>query len=410
MKTYRISALILFACGTAFSAQARAETPLRLGIIGMVGGHINGVLTGGGNPEQPSSGRFPSRLLVPAGGILKRSDVQIVGIAEPNRQLFDQYVQRLHLDPSLYFSTIDELISRAHPQAVLVFTTTFDHTRVVEECARRGVHVMVEKPLAVSYKDALAMADAAQKGHIQVLVDYETSWYSSNKAAYDLLQQGALGAVWKIVALFGNSGPFRAAGSARPSGAQRGGLGQTGLGSWLTDPKLNGAGALYDFGCYGADLATWLIKGQVPSTVTAVTKQVNPGNHSKVDDEADIILTYPSAVAIIQASWNWPFSRKNIEIYGRTGTAKTIITTTTFETDKIDVRRGGEAASQVISSPHLLPPYDDPLHYFAAVVNGEIHDDGSPSSLQTNVIVSEILDAARRSAQSGKTVPLPLEE
>ena len=371
MKTFRISALVLFACGTAFSAQARVETPLRLGIIGLEDGHINGVLsgngglTGGNNSGQQSAARLPSRLLVPAGGILKRSDVQIVGIAEPNRQLFDQYVQRLHLDPSLYFSTIDELISRAHPQAVLVFTTTFDHTRVVEECARRGVHVMMEKPLAVSYKDAIAMADAAQKGHIQVLVDYETNWYSSNKAAYDLLQQGALGAVWKIVAHFGNSGPFP--------------LRQSGVVNFHTDLQLSGAGVLYNFGCYGADLVTWLMKGQAPSTVTAVTKQVNPENHSKVDDEADIILTYPSAVAIIEASWNWPFSEKDIEIYGRTGTAKTLITPGQFvETDKIEVRRGGDEASQVINSQHLLPPYDDPLHYFAAVIDGEVPEDWQP--------------------------------
>jgi predicted RNA binding protein with dsRBD fold (UPF0201 family) len=55
----------------------------------------------------------------------------------------------------------------------------------------------------------------------------------------------------------------------------------------------------------------------------------------------------------------------------------------------------------------LLPPYDDPLHYFAALINGKAHED-SLSSLNTNLVVSEILDAARRSAESGKTVTLAL--
>ena len=368
-----------------------SKAPLRLGIISLEHGHIGGMLRGGSN-------------LVPAGSLLKRSEVQIVGIAEANRQRFDQSAERLQLDPRLYFSTIDELISRAHPQAVLVATTTFDHTRVVQECARKGVHVMMEKPLAVSYKDALAMADAAQKGHIHVLVDFEPTWYPSTKAAYDLLQQGALGDVRKIVAHHGHSGPFNQSRLvSRPAGYV----------NWMLDPKLNGAGALYDFGCYGAGLVTWLMKGQAPSTVTAVVKQLNPDNHSKVDDEADIVLTYPSAVAIIEASWNWPYAIKDLEVYGKTGSAKTIFTTTSLspffaETDKIDVRRERELKSQVISS-QLLPPYDDPVHYFAAVINGEVQDDGSLSSLKTNVIASEILDAARRSAQSGKTIALPLE-
>jgi len=175
------------------------------------------------------------------------------------------------------------------------------------------------------------------------------------------------------------------------------------------DPTLNGAGALYDFGCYGADLVTWLMKGQAPLTVTAVARQVNPANHSKVDDDADIVLTYPSAVAIIQASWNFPFSRKDMEIYGRTGTARTFITTN-FETDALEVRRAGEKEAQVIRGPQLRPPYDDPLHYVTAVIRGEIRDEGSLSSLKTNITVSEILDAARRSVQSGQTVTLPLKQ
>jgi glucose-fructose oxidoreductase len=374
MKTLFAIAFALFASSIAVHAQS-PSVPLRLGIIGLVHGHAGGFLGGSA--------------LVPAGAALKRSDVQIVGIAEPDRKLFDRYAQRLHLDPKLYFSTTDEMLSRVHPQAVLVFTSTFGHTQAVEECAKRGIHVMMEKPLAVSYKDALAMADAAQKGHIHVLVDYETTWYSSNNAAHDLLEQGALGDARKIVAHDGHSGPIH----MQPEFVQ-----------WLTDPKLNGAGALYDFGCYGADLATWLMKGQAPLSVTAVTKRIQPENYPKVDDEADVILNYPSAVALIQGSWNWPFDIKDLEVYGKTGYAKTI------RANQVDVRRQHEKASHIDSPQQLQSPYDDPLHYLEAVLSGKIQEDGSLSSLKTNVIVSEILDAARQSAKSGKTISLPLKQ
>jgi glucose-fructose oxidoreductase len=171
---------------------------------------------------------------------------------------------------------------------------------------------------------------------------------------------------------------------------------------WLSDPKLNGAGALFDFGCYGADLATWMMKGQVPVSVTAITKHLQPERYPKVDDEADVLVNYPSAVAIIQGSWSWPFSIKDLEVYGRTGYAKTIAG------KQLTVRREGEKAAQTIDAKPLESPYDDPLHYLRAVLDGKIKDEGNMSSLDTNIIATEILDAARQSAQSGKTVRLPL--
>jgi scyllo-inositol 2-dehydrogenase (NADP+) len=352
----------------ALEAIAQTPAPLRIGVAGLAHGHVAGFF----------------------GTALQRSDIKIVGIAEPDRQIFDRYAQQHQLDPALYSGSLDEMLARAHPTAVVVYTNTFDHRKVVEECARRGVHVMMEKPLAVSYRDALAMADAARKGNIHVLVNYETTWYASNKAAHDLLEQGALGEVRKVVVHDGHAGPQKI--HVQPE-----------FFAWLTDPKLNGAGALFDFGCYGADLMTWLMNGEPPQTVTAVTQHLQPSVYPKVDDEANVILTYPSAVAILQASWNWPFDRKDMEVYGQTGFAKTVLR------DKIDVRREGEKQSQIQTPPPLDPPYDDSLHYFAAVINGKVQDPKSLSSLSTNLTVTEILDAARQSAQTGRTVSLPLQ-
>ena len=369
-----LSTFLLFAA--VLTSQA-SSAPLRVGIAGLAHGHVSGFLHGGA--------------LVPAGGLLTRSDAQLVGIAEPDRSLFDKYSARDHLSPNLYFASIGDLIDHVHPDAVLVFTSTFGHTEAVQECARRHVHVLMEKPLAVSYRDALLMSKAAQAGNVHVLVEYETTWYPSNKAAHDLLSEGALGDVRKVVVRDGHRGPKVI--HVQPE-----------FFAWLTDPKLNGAGALYDFGCYGADLMTWLVHGQAPKTVTGVTQQLQPDVYPKVDDEANVILTYPSAVAILQGSWNWPFDIKNMVVYGRTGYAKTILR------DRIEVRRAGEHEAQTNEAKAVSPPYDDPLHYLAAIIRGEISEDGDLSSLKTNVIVSEILDAARRSAATGKTITLPLND
>ena len=90
---------------------------------------------------------------------------------------------------------------------------------------------------------------------------------------------------------------------------------------WLGDPARNGAGALFDFGCYGANLMTWLMDDAAALSVTAVTQRFKPAIYPRVDDEASIVLEYPSAQGIVQASWNWPFNRKDFEVYGEKGLA-----------------------------------------------------------------------------------------
>ena len=171
---------------------------------------------------------------------------------------------------------------------------------------------------------------------------------------------------------------------------------------WLTDPKLNGAGALFDFGCYGADLSTWLMNGERPLTVTAVTQTIKPDVYPKVDDEAVIVLKYPKAVTIVQASWNWPFDRKDMEVYGQKGYVITVAR------DEVRVRRPAEEERQ-IKAKDVPAPYDDPLSELRAVILDGAKPDGL-TSLETNLIATEILDAARTSAATGRTVTLPLQK
>jgi scyllo-inositol 2-dehydrogenase (NADP+) len=352
----------LFATLTASSAQTTATPgPLRVAIAGMVHGHVEG---------------FFQRSL-------HRPDIQIVGISEPDTQVAARYVAQFSLDRNLIFTDLEEMLQKTHPQAVLVYTNTYDHRKVVEICARHRIHVMMEKPLAVSAEDAHAITDAARNGKIQVLVNFETSWYRSNHAAYDMVHDKSIGDIRKVVVHDGHQGPKEIGVSPE-------------FLAWLNDPKLNGGGALYDFGCYGADLMTWLMDGQRPTSVTATTQQIKPDIYPRVDDEATIILTYPKAVAILQPSWNWPFDRKDMEVYGQTGYVITV------RHDDVRVRlKGGE--EQLLPARPVAAPYDDSLSLLRAVIQDGVAP-GAPSSLETNVIVAEILDAARRSAASGKAV------
>jgi predicted dehydrogenase len=358
-------AVLIGASFVALCAPAEAQAPLRVAIVGLVHGHVHGFL----------------------GQSLHSSEISIVAVVEPDKKLLAQNATRYGFAADLLFTDLEEMLQKVRPQAVLVYTNTFDHRRVVEICARHGVHVMMEKPLAVSLEDALAMEKAAHAAKIHVLVNYETSWYRSNHAVYDLVHDGALGDVRKVVIHDGHNGPKEI--NVEPEFL-----------AWLTDPKLNGGGALFDFGCYGADLMTWLMNGQRPLTVTAVTQQIKPEIYSRVDDEATIVLTYAKAQAIVQASWNWPFGRKDMEVYGQTGYAITVAG------NDVRVRSGDKTNEEQIAAKPVPAPYDNSLSYFRAVVVDGAKEDAL-SSLDTNVTVTEILDAARRSAHTGTTIHLP---
>lgn len=339
-----------------------SQSPLRVGIVGLVHTHVHWLL-----------GREP------------RGDIEIVGIAEANRDLAQRYTAQHGYAMDLVHDTLAAMLDAARPDAVAVFTTIRDHRHVVEACAERGVHVMVEKPLAVSLDHARAMAEAAQRAGIHLLTNYEMTWYASVHAACKRVRAGEIGPVRKIVVRSGNAGP-------REIGVNAEFL------AWLTDPVYNGAGALMDFGCYGAALIPWLMGGQRPRSVTAVAQQLKPDPYPEVDDEATVVVAYPEAQGLIQASWNWPFDRKDLEVYGCTGSV--------HADDGSTLRvRTADAAEQHHLDP-LPAPHDDPFAYFAAVVRGDVVPGPDLSSLPINLIAMEILDAALRSAESGRTIGL----
>lgn len=339
--------------------------PLRVAIVGLEHGHVEGFLS----------------------ALEHHSDVQLVGVADADSSLLAKYQQKFHLPASLLFKSEANMIEVRQPQAVLVYTSIAEHRHAIEIAAQYGVSVMVEKPLTLSLEDALAIRRIAREHKIHVLVNYETTWYASNRDAYEQAQRGQLGPIRRVVVHDGHEGP-------QEIGVQPEFL------KWLTDPAQNGAGALYDFGCYGVDLMTWLMHGEAPETVTAVVNHDKPSVYPRVDDDATIVLQYPHAQAVIQASWNWPFSRKDMEVYGAKGYAITV------GADKVRVRYEHEHDEQTVAAPALPAQERDSLSYLAAVLSGRIKDQGDLSALDTNVVVMQILDAARESARSGRAVRL----
>ncbi len=365
MKSLFVSLLILSSVVT--EAQTKKE-PLKVGVAGLIHGHVGWVLNKA-----------------------KTGDVEIVGIAEPNQALAEKLSKQYGFSMSLVYPSLDEMLAKTNPEAVTAFNDIYGHMEVVEKCAPKGIHVMVEKPLAMSYDHAKRMKALADKHKIFLVTNYETTWYATTQETLTKAAAGDLGTLRKVMVNDGHQGP------------QEIGVGKEFL-DWLTDPKLNGAGALIDFGCYGANLLTHLMSNERPLSVTAVTQTNKPDKYPKVDDEATIIVKYPDTQGVIQASWNWTFSRKDMEVFGTQGIIKTV------DGLRMSIRMKQEEPEQPMTLEPMKTPFNDPFDFLTALIRSETKLNetvqGRLSSLENNMVVVEILDAAIRSSKEGKTVVL----
>lgn len=358
---------LVFACLITTISYGQNK-PLKVGVIGLTHTHVHWIL---GRPADDK--------------------VVVVGIVETNEDLARRYTQQHGLSMDLVFSTFDELIQKAKPEAVTAFGTIYEHLEIVEKFAPLGIHVMVEKPLAVSLDHAKKMEALAKKYDIHLLTNYETTWYPTVHTALELLNNDSIGSLSQLIIRDGHKGPVKI------------GVNKEFV-EWLTDPVKNGGGAITDFGCYGANIATWMLNGEKPLSVVAVTQQLQKENNPEVDDEATIILTYKNAKATIQASWNWPIGRKDMEVYGKDG----VIYADNRDELRIRMAEGYDGFSETKIILNERPsPYNDPFVHFAAVIRKEISlPPYDLSSLENNMIVMQILDAARLSAKKGKAVKI----
>ena len=237
-------------------ASTGPERRVRLAVAGLVHGHVRGFLH----------------------SLNGRTDVELVGIAEPDATLLGAALEQYSLPPPPA-SPMWTRCSSAPGQTRWPHSPARSITRrSLKPAATRHVAVMMEKPLAVSVADGERIRRAARSGNIPVIVNYETTWYPGLVAAGEAHQDGTRGRVHQKNGRHGRPrGPERDRRRPRvPRLADR--------------PVKNGGGALFDFGCYGANLMTWMMDNERPRAVTAMRHQFKPAVYPHVDDEATILV------------------------------------------------------------------------------------------------------------------------
>jgi scyllo-inositol 2-dehydrogenase (NADP+) len=321
--------------------------------------------------------------------IANEPHAELVAIAEPEAALVKQAKPQVP-DSVKFFADYVAMLDEAKPDAVIVTTSNNRHLEILRECAKRHIHYSVEKPMATNAADAREMERLARQVGIKLMVNYWNAWVAPTHELFHRVKDGQLGAVQKIIVQYGHKGPREIGVSVYFS-------------DWLYDPVKNGGGAIMDFGCYGAEWALWL-KGR-PKGVLATAQKLKVEQHNKVDDDSTIVLEYPDATVIIEASWDWPYSMGQVQVFGPKGS---LLATRSDLFYRSAADRGANTGLEGEQVSLSAPPREtsNPIAYFVDHIRNDkpIEDPLAPN---LNVQVMEILDAARESVRTGKEQSLP---
>ncbi len=230
-------------------------------------------------------------------------NAELAGVSDPNEPLRVKAAEEFGCAG---WRTDAELLDEAAPDAVYVFGSNRDGTASAVEALGRGVHVLIEKPMAADLAGADAMLAAAKEGGARLMVNWPFAWEPQLQHALALAASGSIGRLWQVKYRAAHRGPKELGCSEY-------------FCDWLYDARRNGAGALMDYCCYGAVLASVLL-GK-PASVTGVAGRLCKDDID-VEDNAILVMSYPRAMATAEASWSQVgyLTSYATAIYGDSGT------------------------------------------------------------------------------------------
>jgi predicted dehydrogenase len=228
----------------------------------------------------------------------------LVAAADPNAPLLDR-VKAEH-DDVITYDDYHAMLDAESLDGVYIFDSNKRGAELAVEALNRGLHVMIEKPMAATKAGADAMLAAANASGKRLVVNWPFAWWPQMQHALRLAMAGEIGPLWQVRYRAAHEGP-------RELGCSEY------FCEWLYDAEQNGAGALMDYCCYGAALARVLL-GK-PSSVLATRGRLTKTDID-VEDNAVIVMSYPKAMAMAEASWSQigKLTGYITAIYGATGT------------------------------------------------------------------------------------------
>ena len=362
-----VSVLLISMATLSTPSHIAAQARTRLAIVGLDHDHVWGLLK----------------------IIANEPDAELVAIADLHTELVEKAKATAPAGVK-FFSDYIQMLDEVKPDAVIVTTANNRHLEILKACAQRKIHFFTEKPMAASGADARAMERLAREAGVKLMVNYWNAWGEATQEAVRRIQAGEIGNVQKIIVQFGHEGP-KEIGTSKY------------FADWLYDPAKNGAGALMDFGCYGADWAM-VLKGR-PKRVYATSLKLKTEQHNAVEDDATVLLQYPDATAILMPSWDWSYGKGQAEIFGSKGSFLVRGDGLLFQPAKGETSVQNPDGKAIETQP-APPEKRNGVAYFLSCIRNNKPIEG-PVSAGINVGVNEIIDAAKESIRSNRAVAMP---
>ena len=239
-------------------------------------------------------------LVVGIGDITRKRVIPAV-LAEPRSRLY----ALLTRDPrkaeaypgALVFTDLGDALRDPAIDAVYVASPVALHSEQTIASLRAGKHVLCEKPVALDYAQAEAMAAAARESGRLLGIAYYRRLYPKLMRAKDLIAEGAIG---KPVLVEANYHGWL-------ESPERG---------WLKDPALAGGGPLYDVGSHRIDACNFL--WGKPLRATGLLS--NALHELAVEDSATTLIEYAGGVhAVVDVRWNSRINRDQFRVIGSEG-------------------------------------------------------------------------------------------
>ncbi|HVI41392.1 MAG TPA: Gfo/Idh/MocA family oxidoreductase, partial [Anaerovoracaceae bacterium] len=318
---------------------------------------------------------------------LENPNCNLVGVADSHEHLIKKAKEKLPEKIRL-FEDYRQMLEELKPDAAMIITPNNEHLEVLLECAKRGIHCFVQKPMATSYADAVKMEEAARRSGIELMVNCFSLWRPELRECLRLYREGKIGPALKFIAYNGHQG-HRGIGVLTEDYI-----------NWLYDPVRSGGGALADQASYAINYAVYMLG--LPETVYAVTHIIKLHENTNVEDDSVVVLKYPSATAVIQGSYIWPFAKSEVQVYGSAGGLMLKDQSLRYE-HVYSKETPSQKKIDEIAIPETAPEAKNGItHFIHSLQHHKPFEEAQTAIFNTKVM--RVVDAAYESAKTGSPV------
>lgn len=360
------------------------EKKIKFGIVGLVHDHVWPVWGEGYINE-----------------LLNLKDVELIAAADTHKELLDRATKEFGIDKT-YFN-YEEMLDKENLDAVLLAIPNDEKADVIDLIASKGIHILIDKPMAATFSQADRIHKTAQKTGIKLLVNWPSAWDPAMNKALSLIQQGEIGNIFTIKSGLSNSGP-------EYHGCTKYLL------EWMFSAEKYGGGALIDYCCYGI-LYPLFIMGLPKRVIGSGGRYVKKNIHA--EDNATVIMEYPKGYALITGSWTeygadetieeFSFDNKKVYFGGETGAISIRLWSYGVWGNKnnIHVISANNPKGTLFTAEPLKEHEDTGPAYFVKCIKEDLPIEGLVNS-KLGRDIQEVMEAAYISIKKGKKIDLPL--